>query len=176
MQQAWGGMTYFWYDIVDGSDVLYGWFDGNDEPVEDGVVTFATGEGLWVNAPSGDYNLQSAGKVPTTGIAVTLRSGNKVAVNNTPVTIDLNDVSVSGYNTEDGCEGDVNLQILDATGMGGMTYFWYDIEDGSDVLFGWYDGNDEPVEDNTVLVGAGEGLWVNAPSTAYSIVFPGVTL
>ena len=171
-----GGKTYSWYDIVDGSDVIYGWLDSSDENIPDGEVVLAPGEGLWISAPSDAYNLQSAGKVPTTGIAVTLRSGNKLAVNNTPVSVDLNDVTVSGYDTEEGCEGAVQVQVLNSVGMGGKTYSWYDIVDGSDIIYGWLDSSDENIPDGEVVLAPGEGLWVNAPSTSYYINFPGVTL
>ena len=88
-------------------------------------------------------------------------------------TIDLTDIKVTGYDAESGTEGDVNVQILDAYGKAGMTYFYYDVPGE---LTGWIDGNDEEVEVGAVVVGPGEGLWVRSPNTSYSLVIPGVTL
>ena len=171
-----GGETYSWYDVVDGEDVIYGWLDSSDENIPNGEVVLAPGEGLWIYAPNEAYNLQSAGTVPTTGIAVVLRSGNKLAVNNTPLSVDLNDISVSGYSQETGCEGAVQVQVLDSVGMGGKTYSWYDVVDGEDVIYGWIDSSDENIPNGEVVLAPGEGLWVYSPSTAYYLNFPGVTL
>lgn len=165
-----GTGTYFYYDVP---GELTGWLDSNDELVEAGSVVLAPGEGLWVSAPSTAFGLQTAGKVPTSGISVTLRSGFKLASNNTPIAVDLNDIGVSGYNLEDGTEGDVTVQGLDASGMGTGTYFYYDVPGE---LTGWLDSSDELVEDGDVMIGAGEALWVSAPNTSFSLVIPGVTL
>lgn len=165
-----GGEIYSWYDVPEAN--LYGWLDGSDEPVEAGAVTLAPGEGLWVNAPGEDYGLQSAGQVPTSDIAVVLRQDFKLVVNPAPVTVDLTAISVTGY--EEICEGEVNVQILDSLGRGGEIYSWYDVPEAD--LYGWLDGSDEPLEEEVVTLAAGEGLWVNAPSSDYSIKFPGVAI
>ncbi len=165
-----GGNQYFWYDVP---GELYGWLDASDTEAAKGDLVLAPGEGLWINAPSSDYKLQTAGQVPTSGIAVTLCEGSKIAVNNTPVTVDLTDITVSGYNEEDGCEGTVDIQTLDAYGRGGNQYFWYDVPGE---LYGWLDASDTEAAKGDLTISAGEGLWVNAPSTDYQIEFPGVTL
>ena len=162
------GMTYYYYDVP---GELTGWLDGNDDPVEVGTVSLAPGEGLWINAPSTAYSIQTAGQVPTTGISVALRSGFKLVVNSTPVDVDLTDIDVMGY--AESTEGEVNAQILDAYGKAGMTYYYYDVPGE---LTGWLDGNDDAVEADAVVVAPGEALWVNAPSAAFSMVIPGVTL
>ena len=164
------GMSYFYYDVPGD---FTAWLDGNDEEVSAGTLTLAAGEGLWVSAPDATYSLQTAGQVPTTGIAVALRQGNKVVVNSTPVDVDLTEIDVTGYDTESGTEGDVNVQILDAHGKAGMSYFYYDVPGD---FTAWLDGNDEEVSAGTLVIGPGEGMWVSAPSTAFSLVLPGVTL
>ena len=93
--------------------------------------------------------------------------------NTTPVDVDLTDIDVTGYNPTEGTEADVKVQILDAFGMGGMTYSYYDVPGE---LTAWVDGLDEEVSEGAVVVGPGEGLWVKAPSTSFSLVLPGVTL
>ena len=163
-------MAYYYYDVPGD---FTAWLDGNDDEVSAGTVILAPGEGMWVNAPSAAYGLQTAGQVPTSGIAVALRSGSKMVVNNTPVDVDLTAIDVTGYDAEAGTEGDVNAQVLDAYGMSSMAYYYYDVPGD---FTAWLDGNDDEVTEGTVVVGPGEGLWVNAPSTSYSLVIPGVTL
>ena len=169
-----GGVTYAWMDVTDGDDVYYGWFD-DGEPVEAGTLTLAAGDGLWVNSPNADFALQSSGKVPTSAVAVTLRAGNKLVENATPVSVDLTRIVVSGYDEEEGSEEDVKVQTLDRYGRGGVTYAWMDLVDGDDVYYGWYDDGEEVLE-GTLVLQPGEGLWANAPSSDYQIEFPGVTL
>ena len=165
-----GGMTYSYYDVP---GELTGWLDGNDEPVEDGTVILAPGEGLWVSAPNANLALQTAGAVPQADYSVVLRQGNKMVVNSSPVAVDLTKINVVGYITEDGTEADVQAQTLDNRGKGGMTYSFYDVPGE---LFGWLDGNDEPVEEGTVMLQPGEGLWVSSPNTSFQLVFPAVEL
>ena len=56
-------------------------------------------------------------------------------------------------------------------------YFWIDITDGEDVYYGWIDfDTGDIIEEDTVAVGAGEALWVDAPSSDFNLVLPGVTL
>ena len=165
-----GTGSYFYYDVP---GELTGWLDGNDEIVEPGTIKLAPGDGFWVSAPNDNYGIQSAGMVPTSDIGVVLRSGFKLVVNSTPVATDLTDIVVTGYDAEEGTEGDVYVQGLDATGNGTGSYFYYDVPGE---ITGWLDGNDEEVEAGSVYVNAGEGLWVAAPSADYSLVFPGVTL
>ena len=165
-----GTGSYFYYDVP---GELTGWLNGDDELVEAGTVMLSPGDGFWVSAPNNSFGIQSAGTVPISDISVVLRSGFKLAVNSTPVVADLTDIVVTGYDAEEGTEGDVYVQGLDATGNGTGSYFYYDVPGE---ITGWLDGNDEEVEVGQVYVNPGEGLWVAAPSAAYSLVFPGVTL
>jgi hypothetical protein len=165
-----GGATYFFYDVP---GELYGWLDGTDEPVEDGNVVLAKGEGLWVSAPNASFALQTAGSVQTEKYGVLLRSGNKMVVNSTPVAVDLNTIDVAGYDQEEGTEAEVTVQTLDGFGKGGVTYFFYDVPGE---LYGWLDGTDEPVEDGAMMIQPGEGLWVSSPSDAFLSEIPGVSL
>jgi len=163
-----GGMIYSYYDVP---GELTGWLDGNDNPVKPGDVVLQPSEGLWVNAPSDAWGLQTAGEVLTKDIFATLRKGSKMVVNTTPLAVDLINIAVTGYITS--TEGDVYVQTLDSIGRGGMIYSYYDVPDE---LTGWLDGNDVPVVEGQVMIQPGEGLWVNAPSTAYGLTLPGVEL
>ena len=163
-----GGMTYSFYDVP---GELYGWLDSNDEPVEDGTVVLSPGEGLWVSAPNATLGLQTAGAVPQASYAVVLRQGFKMVVNSSPVAIDLAKIAVSGYSADVGTEAEIQAQPLDNRGKGGMTYSFYDVPGE---LFGWLDSNDEPVEDGTVMIQPGEGLWVSSPNASFQLELPGV--
>ena len=141
-----------------------------DEPVEKGIVTFKAGQAFWVDAPNEFYAIQSAGQVPMSDVAVTLRTGRMMVGNVTPVDVDLIDISVQGY--DEVAEGECSVQILDKYGRGLDSFFWYDLPD--DNLYGWLDGSDEPLEEGTLVLKPGEALWVDAPNSTYSLVFPGV--
>ena len=159
---------YFWYDVP---GELYGWLDIDDNEVDD-TVKFNVGEGIYANAPSADYKFMSAGEVAKEDISVILRTGNKHVVNATPVAIKLNDVVIAGYDPEEGCEGDVYVQTLDNYGRTIDMYFWYDVPGE---LYGWLDINDNEVEDS-VKIPAGDSVYANSPSAAYSIIFPAPSL
>lgn len=87
--------------------------------------------------------------------------------------IDLTKIDVTGYDPEEGTEGEVYVQGLDALGRGTGSYYYYDVPGE---LVGWLDGSDNEVEEGQVMIPAGDALWVSAPSSAYSIIVPGVTL
>ena len=165
------GSSYYWYDDDEGT----GWFDGSDEAVLKGQVTFAPGDAVWIRANSASEKLQSAGEVASTSIDVYLRSGNKLICNPTPAAINWNDdddngkfISVSGYNKASYEGGTIYVQQLDFKGKSvpGSSYYWYDDDEGT----GWFDGSDEFVEDASLPAGA--GIWVKANSTSEKINFP----
>ena len=163
-----GGMTYSYYDVP---GELTGWLDGFDEPVVEGQIMIEPGEGMWTYAPSDAWGIQTSGEVMTFGIQVALRKGFKMVVNTTPVAVDLTKITVDGY--DEATEADVSLQPLDQAGRGGMTYSYYDVPGE---LTGWLDGFDNPVEEGSVMIKPGEGMWTSAPSTAWSVTLPGVEL
>ena len=98
----------------------------------------------------------------------------------TGATIDLQSLKVSGYNPQDGyADGDVSVQTLTPGGRTVASYTWIDIaadpEDPDSVaMYGWYD--DDTGELGELSIAPGDGLAAFAPSSAFSIVFPGVTL
>ncbi len=161
-----GGMTYSYYDVP---GELTGWLDGNDDEVSSGKVMIEPGEGFWVSASSADFGLQTSGQVITSDIEVELQDGCRLVVNTTPVAADLCDILVNGYSVQDGTEADVKVQKLDEYGRGGMTYSYYDVPGE---LTGWLDGNDDEVSSGKVMIEPGEGVWVSAPSQAFSLVLP----
>ena len=161
--------SYYWYDSED--DGMHGWYDDEGEYAE-GVI-LPPGEGLYARAPDESFGLQSAGQVPTSDISVTLRFGAKIVVNSTPVSVNIQNVTVTGYSIEDGyADEEVYVQPLDAYGRTIASYYWYDSED--DGMYGWYDDEGELVEDFEIT--AGEFVYARAPDNTFSMVFPGVTL
>ena len=86
--------------------------------------------------------------------------------------MDLQDLKVSGYNHEDGFEGDLNVQFLGPTGKTTAQYFWLDIPEDPDdpdsvAFYGWYDGSDERAEG--VTIAPGTGLWTFSDSSTYGL-------
>ena len=77
----------------------------------------------------------------------------------------LGDLKITGYGSEGYADGKIYAKQLNGFGVGGTTYFWFDIVDEEvGTLYGWYDNegvkcyNDEPLSQ-------GEGLWIYSPST-----------
>lgn len=189
-----GGTTiksYTWLDIPADPDeeesvAMYGWYDDDEGVI--GNLTMAAGEGLYAYGPNTSFGLQSAGQVPTSDIAVVLRTGAKCIVNPTPQIVALNGtektgwngVVVSGYNIEEGYgEGDIYVQTLTPGGTTIKSYTWLDIpadpeDEESVAMYGWYDDDEGVLTDLTL--NPGEGIYAYGPNANFSIVFPGVKL
>ena len=87
-------------------------------------------------------------------------------------TMNLQDLKVTGYNHEEGFDGELNVQFLDGIGKTTDMYYWIDIpadeEDPESVAFyGWYDGSDTLVEN--VTINPGDGLWVFSSSKDFGL-------
>ena len=171
--------TYYWVDLAADPDdpdsvAFHGWYDDNDELV---TKTINAGDGFWTASDSTDYKIQSAGAVIKSGVSIALGdAGCTMIANPLPVAVDIQDVSVGGYEGDFG--GSVYMQTLTPYGYTAATYYWVDLaadpDDPDSVAFyGWYDDNDELVE-KTIAIG--EGLWTASDSTDYSIEFPALNL
>ena len=160
--------TYFWYDIP--SEDILGWFDLSEEPLNRGDVEIQAGEGLWVYCAADGLGLQSSGEVPQSKVIVELQESGLSVANPTPVTVDLIDCCVSGY--EEGAGGEVQVQTLNEYGQTQATYFWYDIPD-EDIL-GWFDLSEEPLNRGDVTMAPGAGLWTYCSADGFNFEFPGV--
>ena len=150
--------TYAWNDWVAENPC---WVNDSFEPVEG--VSFAPGQALWVQASAADQGLQSAGKVGTADVVVTLRTGNTAAGNPFPVAVDLQSIVAEGEDTSD----NVVISTLDAYGFTVDTYAWNDWVAENPC---WVNDSFEPVEG--VSFAAGAGLWIQASSATQSIRFP----
>ena len=159
--QTLNGMTYYWADFEEEGVTYKGWFDEDMNEYND--LAIGTGEGLWMYSPSSTFKIQSSGVVPKAPISVSLRSGGqaKLVTNPMPATLTLGQITVSGYDKDEGY-ADFEIQAQQLTGGGatlnGMTYYWADFEEEGETFYGWYD---EDMNDyNDLSVPAGEALWI----------------
>ena len=131
---------YFWNDFQYEEDeeiiTVKGWLDGDDEPVAKGACTVAPGEGFLLKCDGDGFGLQSSGEVLTDADQpVLLRNISKRIANPTPITVDLKDCYVTGYDDYDiehekgGAGGEVNAQMTDEYGRTTEhDYFWNDFQ------------------------------------------------
>ena len=156
--------SYAWCDYAGDSGEEVGWANDDLEIVEG--VTFAPGQGLWISASSSEQNLQSAGKVGTEDVTITLRSGGTVVGNPFPVSVGLQDILPAGDDIVD----NVSLMTLDSYGHTIDSYVWCDYAGDSGEEVGWVNDDLEVVEG--VSFTPGQGLWISASSTEQTIRFP----
>ena len=156
-----GGYTVNSYAWNDWAAAEPCWVDDDYVPVEG--ITFEPGAGLWVQGLNTDQGIQSAGKVGTSDVVVTLRNGFTAAGNPFPVAIDLQDIVAEGDNVAD----NVVIQTLDQGGYTLKSYAWNDWAAAEPC---WVDDDYNPVED--VVFAPGAGLWVQGISGDQSIRFP----
>ena len=152
------GASYGWNDWAAESAC---WVNDDYEPVEG--VSFAAGQGLWVQGLSKDQSIQTSGSVGTSDIIAILQSGCTAIGNPFPIAINLQDIVASG----EGASDNVYIQTLDAYGRTSASYGWNDW--AADKAC-WVNDDYEPVEG--VSFAAGQGLWVQGTSQDQSIVLP----
>ena len=150
--------SYGWNDWVDTTPC---WVNDSYEKVEG--VQLSPGTGLWVQGTAIDQSIQTAGKVGTDDVVVTLRNGGTIAGNPFPVAIDLQDIIATGTDVAD----NVVVQTLDYAGRTLESYGWNDWVDTTPC---WVNDSYEKVEG--VTINPGEGLWVQGTSEAQYIRFP----
>ena len=172
-----GGLTkdsYMWVDYAGEGWDEEGWIDSNAElgeyyPVVSGV-TFEPGQGLYVFGQDG-LAVQTAGKVGTADVVVSLRAGATATGNPFPTQVSLTDIIAVG----DGASDTVEIQTITAGGLTKDSYMWVDYAgEGWDEV-GWIDSNAElgeyyPLVTN-VSFAAGQGLCVFGQD-GLSIRFP----
>ena len=166
-------MNYYWYD---NPDVPAGWYDGNGEVKWDAEnIIFDAGQAFWIQGEG--LTVQGSGAVNFAPVSVeTNAGGNTPIANPYPVAITLADISVSGYNTDDGAWGELKMTVLNNAGMADtdadgnkMNYYWYD---NPDVEAGWYDGNGEVKWPDTTSFPAGQGFWIQGEGLVVEFTNP----
>ena len=150
--------SYIWNDWVDTTPC---WVNDSFEKVEG--VTIAPGAAVWVQGTTTSQGIQSAGKVGTSDVVVTLKNGGTLAGNPFPVAIDIQDVVAQGTDAPD----NVVIQPLDYAGRTVDSYIWNDWVDTTPC---WVNDSFEKVEG--VTIASGEGLWVQGTTTDQTIRFP----
>ena len=175
----------FWYrDCIDGK-----WEDGywyyNYEPADDSV-TFNAGEGFWftsLSAPKDDsgnptatYKFVNSGAVDQNDRNYKLRDAGNLVGNPMPATVNLSDLTITGYENNEEVKtrgGLINLEFSFALlDFGGFTMdddafgFWY--EDYTDDAWqgGYWYYNYEPVVPGEVdlELPPGQAMWLTAMS------------
>ena len=88
----------------------------------------------------------------------------------------LSDLTVTGYNKEDGAWGELKVTVLNSFGMedtdadgNKMNYFWYDNED---LDAGWYDINGEVKWSESTSFPAGQGFWIQGEGLVVEFTNP----
>ena len=164
--------TFNWMDDDGGGDFAPGWYNGDYEPIEPGTTFIDAGTALWTAGDDG-LSLTYAGQVWTAMSSIPLRVGYTAVSNPNAGAVDLTNILVGGYEGEN--MEVVVIQTLDNLGNAIDTYNWMDDNGGGDFEPGWYNGDYEPIEEGTVLVQPGEGLWV-AGDDGLSLEFPATVL
>lgn len=118
----------------------------------------ATGQGI-----------QTAGKVESSDVVISLRDGFTATGNPFPTTVDLQDIIAVGEGTSDA----VVIQTLDFAGRGVDSYTWINWAGDSGDQEAWVDGDFNIVEN--VSFAPGQGLWVQG-NNGHSLRFPAPTL
>ena len=167
------GRTVATYSWVDDADTIKGWFNEDGDEVAVGDVTFQAGEGLWTSCDFDGFGLQSAGAVPTSDVAVILQEYGLSIANPTPVTVDLTDCVITGYDTDQGTDSEMYIQTLDEYGRTVATYSWVD---DADSICGWFNEDGDEIAVGDVTVAPGAGLWTSCDFDGFNFVWPKVTL
>ena len=150
--------SYQWIDWGDPT----GWCDEDWNLVEG--VEFTPGQGLWVLGTSEGASIQVSGQVGINDLAVQLQNGGTVTGNPFPVSVNLQDILLSGDDVD--TDGNIQIQTLDAYGRVDKSYQWIDWGDPT----GWCDEDWNLVEG--VEFTPGQGLWVLGTSEGANLTFP----
>ena len=141
------------------------------EPVTEGEVVLANGQGFALHSDGEDIQLRVSGEVPAGDVGLTFVAGDGMLGNATPVDVDLTDVTVTGG----GGYGDVSAQAISAAGVWVGEYYWLTLA-GMGVDDGWYKdmiGIEAVVEDEVVLA-PGESLSLHSDSEDLTVTLPAV--
>ena len=162
--------SFFWVDDAEG---VRAWFNEDGEEVAKGDVTFQPGEGLWTYCDYDGFGLQSAGVVPTEDVAVMLQEAGLSIANPTPVTVDLTDCIVTGYDENAGTDSEMYVQTLDEYGRTVASFFWVD---DAESVCGWFNEDGDEITKGDVTVEPGAGLWTYCDYDGFNFVWPKVNL
>ena len=167
--------TYKWYD----NGTKTGWYDeAGTTKIEESSVALVAGKAFWCQTEG--LTLVPAGAVNVLDVGFDTNASGFSAIGNPyPVTLDLNDLTVTGYSAPvynesrkrwtGGTSGALNIQFLTSSGTTEATYKWYD----NGTKTGWYDeAGTTKIENEAVSIPAGKGLWVQGEGLTINFPAP----
>ena len=151
--------TYYWYNDG-GPGYPAGWFDINGL-VEAGI-SLQPGEAVLFYTNESGVSVRSSGEVP--GEITHAVTGFALLGNGSPVTIDVDSMTVSGS-----IDAKTSIQVLDSAGQVTGTYYWYN-DGGPGYPAGWFDING--LVEAGIQLGAGESVLFYTNETGVSATVP----
>lgn len=166
------GDTMCWIDYQDEEISAYGWYSDDGEK-DYNKVALAPGEGLWFKSPSPDFKILSSGQVLPETLPVMLIAGSQLCANPTPVTLNMGNIWMTGYDPKEGyADNGITAVKLDTYGRNaGDTMCWIDYQDEEISAYGWYSDDGEK-DYNTVKLAPGESVWLKCPKAGWMVNFP----
>ena len=150
---------YYWYNDG-GPGYPAGWFDFNGL-VEAGV-SLNPGEAVFFYTDETGVTVTSAGEVP--GEITHAVSGFAMLGNGSPVTIDIDKMTVSGS-----LDAKTSIQVLDSDGQVQGIYYWYN-DGGPGYPAGWFDFNG--LVEAGIQLDAGDAVLFYTDETGVSTTIP----
>ena len=129
--------------------------------------TIPYGSGILLDTANADVAVTFAGQVASDDSEITSVAGFNFTGNNTPVSINVQDVTVGGENVTDGSD---NIQILDEGGATTATYVYMTAASSGFDADGWVDMDNWAFVDVTLT--PGQGILVDTANAGVSIVIP----
>ncbi len=157
--------TYFYMSTGLTGFATDGWVDVDSWALADSTVPF--GAGVLLDTANADVTVTFAGQVSTTDSEITSVAGFNFTGNNSPVSINIQDITVGGENVTDSVD---NIQILDEGGATIATYFYMTTGLTGFAADGWVDVDSWALADVTLQ--PGQGVLVDTASASVKIVIP----
>lgn len=155
---SWGQMA-FWFNAFD--EYPAGWFDESGEvPAE---ISLKPGQAVWFYTQSEKASVQSAGQVADT-TTITLDKGYSMIGNSSPVTLDIDAITLDGVD-----DMMATVQIVNPDGSWGKMAFWFNAYD--EYPAGWFDESGETAAE--IVLEPGQSVWFYTQSEKAVATVPG---
>ena len=156
--------SYIWCNWAGDNGDQEAWSDGSGAIIEG--VTFAPGQGLWIQGSAAGQAVMTAGEVGSSDVVINLTEGFTAAGNPFPVSVDLQDIIATG----EGASDSVIIQTLDEYGNGVDSYIRCNWAGDNGDQEAWSDGSGAIIEG--VTFAPGQGLWIQGSAEGQAIRFP----
>ena len=164
LDEGGAGVAVYYYATAEESGAeADGWLD---ETFALADVTFAPGQSILIDTAD-TTTLTFAGQVSTEDTVVETVPGFNFVGNNTPVSINIQDITIDGAT-----DWTDNIQILDEGGAGVAVYYYATAEESGAEADGWLD---ETFALADVDFGPGQGILIDTADIA-TVTIPGVDL